>query len=258
MSAKFTGLYKKEIKIFFNLPIAYAAIIVFIVLGGYFFSSMANYYSSMSIQSMNKYYKGAMELSLVGGLYRPYFQNLLVILLLMIPLMTMRLFSEEKREGTAELLFNYPVNDVTIILAKFSAAMTVFAAMIAGSVSSLIILRTITPIPGMPLLSAFLGLVLVGAAFIMLGIFVSALTESQIVAAVISFGLLLFFFMISWGAQSAGPIMSKILTNLSIVVHFDNFSKGIIDTGDIMYYVNFIVLFFFLTLRILETKPWRG
>lgn len=255
---RFIAIYKKELKTFFSLPIAYAIIIVFMVLSGYFFSSIANYYSAVSLRSMNQYYRSMMDLNIIEGIFRPYFHNMVVILLLVIPLITMRLFAEEKKDGTAELLFTYPVKDTTIVLAKYCASMTVFLIMLVGTLSSMIILRIITAYEILTSLTGILGLLLIASAFMMLGIFISTLTESQIVAAVISFGVLLLFFVISWGSQSVGPTFGKILQELSIIEHFDSFSKGLIDTSDIIYYINFTILFFFLTLRILESKQWRG
>lgn len=255
---KFLALYKKEWKTFFSLPIAYAVLIVFMVLSGYFFASIANYYSMVSLRSMNQYYRNMMDLNITDGIFRPYFHNMVVILLLIVPLITMRVFAEEKKDGTAELLFTYPVKDITIVLAKYAAAMTIFGLMLLGTLCSIIILRVTTAYDILPVLIGILGLILVASAFIMLGIFISSLTESQIVAAVISFGVLLLFFVISWASQSVGPTFGRILQELSIIEHFDNFSKGLFDTSDLIYYINFTVLFFFLTLRILESKQWRG
>jgi len=255
---KFFALYKKELQITFSNPIAYAVIIVFMVLSGYFFMNIANYYALFSLRSMNQYYRNMMDLNMVQGIFRPYFNNMAVVLLLIIPLITMRIFAEEKREGTIELLFTYPVSDFTIVISKFLSALTIFLLMLIGSLSSFLILKTITSYEIGPVFSGFLGLFLLGSAFIMMGVFISSLTESQIVAAVISFGVLLIFWVIGWSAQSAGPFMSKVLLNLSIIEHFDNFAKGLLDTTDLFYYINLTILFFFLTLRILETKQWRG
>jgi len=257
MNQKFWALYKKELNIFFALPIAYAVICVYMVLSGYFFNAILSYYSQMSMRSMQSYYKGA-EISMVDGIFRPYFQNMAVVLLLMVPIITMRVFAEEKREGTSELLFTYPVSDMQIVLAKFLSALSILCMMIAGGAISFIILRFTGDFEVLPLLCGILGLVLIGGAFIMIGIFISTLTESQIVAAVISFGLLLLFWIISWQAGALGPVGQKILTNLSIIEHLGSFSKGLIDTSDLIYYLNFMALFLFLSLRVLESKQWRG
>jgi len=258
MNSRFAGLYKKEIKIFFSMPIAYVLFVVFTALSGYFFANIANYYSLMSIRSMNQYQMAMMDLTMMEGVFRPYFYNLSFLLLLIIPLITMRLFAEEKREGTAELLFTFPVSDFSIVSAKFFAAFTVFLAMLAGSLSSFVVMLSITGFQVMPVIGGFIGLMLLGAAFLMLGLFVSALTESQIVAAVVSFGLLLFFWLIDWLSNSVGPAAAAILANISIIKHFDGFSKGLINTADAAYYLGFIFIFFFLSLRILESKHWRG
>jgi ABC-2 type transport system permease protein len=258
MNQKLWGLYKKEIKVFFSMPVAYVVIAVYMILSGYFFANIVNYYAMVSLRSMNQYQRQQMDLSMIEGIFRPYFHNVVVVLILMIPLLTMRLFAEEKREGTVELLFTYPVNDLTIVTAKYLSAMTVYASMLIGSVSCFIMMRVVTAFELLPVLSGILGMFLIGAAFVSIGLFISTLTESQIVAAVISFGVLLLFLVLPWISQSAGPEMGKIINQISIIEHFDGFSKGLLNSADLVYYINFAVLFFFLTLRVLESKQWRG
>lgn len=258
MFSKFKALLQKELNIFFSLPIAYAVIAVFWVLSGYFFSSIADYYAQVSLRSMNQYNKGMMDLSMIDGIFRPYFQNMVVVLILMIPLLTMRLFAEEKREGTAELLFTYPVSDMAVVMAKFVSAVVILGAMMIGSLSSFIIFRIGSDFELLPVLSGFLGIFMIGSAFIMMGIFISSLTESQIVAGVLSFGMLLFFLVIPWAAASAGPFWGVVLKGLSVVEHFGSFAKGVLDTSDITYFISFFAMFLFLTLRVLESKQWRG
>jgi ABC-2 type transport system permease protein len=258
MSGKFAAIYRKELKIFFSQPIAYALITVFVAISGYFFALIANNYSNVSMRSLNQYQRSMVDLSILEGIFRPYFYNMSFVLLLVMPLITMRVFAEEKREGTSELLFTYPVTDLVIVTGKCLAAFTVFAVMIAGSMSSFVVLRFASAFEVLPVLSGYLGLLLLGGSFIMLGIFVSTLTESQVVAAVISFALLMFIWIIDWLSGIVGPAAGKILSNLSVIRHFDNFSKGVLDTSDLVYYVCFIFLFFFLTLRVLESKQWRS
>ncbi len=256
MNRKFSGLYKKELKIFFSLPVAYAVIAVFMILAGYFFFNITEYYASMSMKAMQ--YKNQVDLNMTERIFRPFFHNLLIVLILMVPVITMRMFAEEKREGTAELLFTYPVGDSTLVLAKFAASVTVFIAMLAGPLSCIGILRAVAEYSMAPVLGGLLGFFLLGCAFIMVGIFISTLTESQIVAAVISFVVLLMLLLIQWAVPSAGPFWGSVLSNISVVEHFDNFAKGVIDTTAVVYFINIIILFFFLSLRILETKQWRG
>lgn len=258
MASKLWALYKKELTVFFSMPVAYALITVFLILSGYFFSQITGHYAGFSMRSMNQYQRAMVDLSMVEGIFRPYFSNLLVVLILMIPVLTMRMFSEEKREGTAELLFTFPVSDATVVGAKFLSALTVYASMLAGTLAGFAVLRSATSFEILPLLSGYLGLLLLGAGFIMLGIFISSLTESQIVAAVISFGVLLMFLVLPWLSQSVGPEIARIINGLSVTNQFDSFAKGVLDTSDIIYCINFTLLFFFLTLRVLETKQWRG
>jgi ABC-2 type transport system permease protein len=258
MFARFYALFKKEIKIFFSMPIAYAVIAVYTALSGYFFSSIADYYASISLRAMNQYAKSSMDLNMVEGIFRPYFHNMVVVMILMVPLLTMRLFAEEKREGTAELMFTYPVSDVAVVSAKFLSSFAIFAVMLAASLVSFIILRIGTSFETGPVFTGFLGLLMLSGAFLMLGLFISSTTESQIVAGVLSFGALLFFLVIPWAAQSATPFWAGVLKNIAAVEHFDSFAKGVLDTADITYCLSFFALFFFLTLRILESKQWRG
>jgi ABC-2 type transport system permease protein len=109
-----------------------------------------------------------------------------------------------------------------------------------------------------PLATGYLGLLLQGAAFIAIGILVSSLTENQIVAAVATFGILLFFWVVSWAADSAGGNLGRVISHLSITEHFDSFARGVIDTKDVIYYLDLAILSLFLTLRSLESKRWRG
>ncbi|PKL91891.1 MAG: ABC transporter permease [Candidatus Goldiibacteriota bacterium HGW-Goldbacteria-1] len=258
MFSKFIGLYKKELKIFFSQPIAYVLIVVFMAISGYFFASIANYYSEVSLRSMNSYQQNMMDLTTLDGIFRPWFFNISFILLLVLPLITMRTFAEEKREGTMELLFTFPVSDAAVVAAKFCGAYTVFLAMLTGAMSSVITLKLSANFDMAPVIGGFFGLMLLGGAFIMLGTFISGLTDSQIVAAVITFAVLLFIWIIDWLSAVVDPALGRVLSNLSVIRHYDSFSKGVIDTADLAYYGVFMFIFYFLSLRVLESKQWRG
>jgi len=175
-----------------------------------------------------------------------------------VPLLTMRLFSEEKKSGTIELLLTYPVTDMEVLLGKFLACMAVFTIMIALTVLYPILIIAFGQPEAGPIITGYIGLFFVGASFVSLGIFASSLTENQIIAATVAFGLLLLFWMISFSASLAGPIVGDILSYISMTTHLEGFAKGVIDTEDVVYYLIFITLFLFLTLRILESKKWRG
>jgi ABC-2 type transport system permease protein len=254
---KALAVYKKELRLYFSSPIAYAVLGIFALISGWFFYNVFAFYTLISMQAaMNPMM--ARDLSVTEGVLRPLFQNVSVIMLLMMPILTMRLFAEEKKSGTIELLLTYPVRDGEVLLGKYLAALTVFAGMLVLTFVYPLLVAWTTTLEWGPLVTGYLGLFLQGAAFIAIGILVSSLTENQIVAAVATFGTLLFFWVISWASEAAGGTLGRILSHLSITEHFDSFAKGVIDSKDVIYYLNLTILSLFLTLRSLDTKRWRG
>jgi ABC-2 type transport system permease protein len=247
---------KKEIKTYFTSPIAYVVIAVFLVLVGFFFSSALSWFNSQAIQmAQNPYY--AQQMNINQMVYSPLFHNMSIILLLMLPLLTMRLFSEEKKTGTDELLFTSPVSVGQIILGKYLAALTVLAAML-GLTGLLSVFSFAFGNPELPqILNGYLGLLLMGAAFIAAGVFFSSLTENQIVSAILTFGALLLFWILNWAAYSASGMWKDVLNYLSIFQHFDDMTRGILDTKDVVYYVSFAFLGLFLTHSVIQSRRWR-
>jgi ABC-2 type transport system permease protein len=251
------AIFRKELRLYFASPIAYAVLTIFSLVAGWFFYNVFAFYTLLSMQSaMNPMM--ARDLSVTEGVLRPLFQNISVIMLLMMPILTMRLFAEEKKSGTIELLLTYPVRDGEVLLGKYLAALTVFVGMLALTLVYPALVAWATRLDWGPLLTGYLGLLLQGAAFIAVGILISSLTENQIVAAVATFGTLLIFWVIAWAADSAGGTLGRVLSHLSLTEHFDSFAKGVIDTKDLIYYLNLTILALFLTLRSLDSKRWRG
>ena len=250
------AIFKREMKVYFTSPIAYASMVIFLVVAGYFFYSSVAFYVMGSYQAaQNPFMEG---LNVIDLVLSPFFGNICVVMLLMLPALTMRLFAEEKKTGTFELLFSFPVRDAEVLFGKYLAALCVFCIMVGlTALYQLFLWAFGLAEPGV-VLSGYLGLFLTGAAFIALGIFISSLTENQIVAAVLSFGVLLLFWVISWSASSLGPPYNSVLEYLSLPRHLINLAKGIVDTADLFYYLCFTALFLFLTLRSLESKRWRG
>lgn len=253
----FIAIYKKELRNYFKSPIAYVAIAIFLVLSGFFFYNNFAYFNMVSMQAMRSRY-GAPQLNMTEWVMRPLLGNISITLMFLIPLLTMRLFAEEKKSGTIEILFTYPVRDSEAILAKFASCLTVFCLMLALTGLYPSLMAMFGTIEAGPLIAGYIGLFLLGAAFISVGVFASSLTENQIVAAVITFGTLLFFWIIGWSSVFAGTRIAALLNYLSIIEHFDNFSRGILDTKDIVYYLTFSFFALFLTIRSLESKKWRG
>ncbi len=247
---------KKEIKTYFTSPIAYVVIAVFLVLVGFFFYSAIWWFNSQSIQmAQNPYYYQQANINQM--VYSPLFHNMSIILLLVIPLLTMRLFSEEKKIGTDELLYTSPISVGQIILGKYLAALAVLAAMLVLT-AVLSIFTFAYGNPELPqILNGYLGLFLMGAAFIGVGIFFSSLTENQIVSAILTFGALLLFWILNWAAYSASGMWKGVLDYLSFFQHFDDLTRGILDTTDLVYYLSFAFFGLFLTHSVLQSRRWR-
>ncbi|MQY60861.1 ABC transporter permease subunit [bacterium] len=250
------AIFKKEIKTYFTSPIAYVVITVFLVLIGFFFYSLIWWFNSQSLQmAQNQYYY--QQLNINQMVYSPLFQNMSIILLLMIPLLTMRLFSEEKKINTDELLYTCPISINQIILGKYFASLFVLLAMLLlTGILSIFTFAYGNPELA-PILNGYLGLFLMGAAFIAVGIFFSSLTENQIVAAILTFGTLLLFWILNWASYSAGGIWKGVLNYLSFIQHFDDMTRGILDTTDLVYYLSFIFLGLFLTHSVIQSRRWR-
>ena len=250
------SICKKEIKTYFTSPIAYVAITVFLVLVGFFFYSLIWWFNSQSLQmARNPYYY--QQLNINQMVYSPLFHNISIILLLMIPLLTMRLFSEEKKLQTDELLYTSPLSINQIILGKYFASLLVLLVMLALSGILSIFTFALGNPEIAPILSGYLGLFLMGAAFMAVGIFFSSLTENQIVSAILTFGALLLFWILNWASYSAGGFWKDVLNYLSFFQHFDDLTRGILDTTDIVYYLSFSFFGLFLTHSVIQSRRWR-
>jgi ABC-2 type transport system permease protein len=157
-----------------------------------------------------------------------------------------------------ELLLTAPLTDWQIILGKFLGAMTLFAAMLAITVVHVGLLFLFGEPEWKPIVTTYIGMLLMGGCFIALGLFISSLTRNQIVAATITFAVFLLFWVINWMGSFMGPTTQAVLAHLSIIDHFDDFAKGIIDTKHIIYYVSFIAFGLFLTAKAVDSERWRG
>jgi ABC-2 type transport system permease protein len=249
-------LCKKEIKTYFTSPIAYVVIAVFLVLVGFFFHSLITWFNSQVIQlARNPYYY--QQININQMVYTPLFHNISIILLLVIPLLTMRLLAEEKKIKTDELLYTSPISINQIILGKYFASLFVLAIMLLlTGIYSLFTFSYGNP-ELIPLLCGYLGLFLMGMAFIAIGLFYSSLTENQIVAAVLTFGTLLLFWILNWAAFSASGLWKDVLNYLSFFQHFNDMTQGILDTTDIVYYLSFSFFGLFLSHSVIQSRRWR-
>jgi ABC-2 type transport system permease protein len=252
-------IFKREARYFYTSPIAYVVIVIFTAVFGFLYFRNLTYYSQLSYQLMqNPYYP--QRIDLVIGVFAPLFSSNSIIFLLVIPPISMRLFAEEKKSGTIELMFTYPVKDVQMVIGKWLASMTILLVMLALSLPGPIMaFKFAGTWEWGPVLSGYLGLFLMGLSFLSLGVLISALSENQIVALIISYGALLGFWFLGWAVDpDSGKKIGDVLIEFSIIQHLDNFIRGVIDTKDLLYYVLFIFTCVFLTIRVLESKRWRG
>ncbi len=253
------AVFTRELRSWFYSPIAYSIVAIFLLVTGYFFYAGIAMYSVASLEmSRLSQFMGPQELSLDDQVIRPLFGDMGVILLMMAPLITMRLFAEEKKTGSIEMLFTWPLTDRQVLAGKYLAAVTVLFVMLAPTVSYFGFIAINSQAPWGQIGAGYLGLLLMGASFMALGVFVSTLTENQVVAGAITFGALLIFWVMAWAVGRDTGAFATVLQYLSILEHLDPFTKGVIDTKDLVYYLSFIFLFLFFALRSLESNRWRG
>ncbi len=250
-------IFKKEMRLYFTSPIAYVIGTIFLLVAGYFFYSIFAFFTMASMQSAMNPQMGR-DLNVTDSVLRPLFSNITVILLLLMPMVTMRLIAEERRSGTIELLLTYPVRDGAVLVGKYLAAFALYALMLVGTLLYPGMLAYFAHLDWGPFATGYLGLILLGATFLAVGLFASSLTENQIVASITTFGILLIFWVIGWSADYVGGTWGKVLTHLSLIDHYDSFAKGVLDTKDVIYYVDFTIVALFLTLRALEARRWKG
>ena len=234
----------KELRSYFASPIAYSIIGFFALPFGVFFYLYLEAFLRQSMQMAQ--FGGNMNVN--QQVIRLVLQNASVIILFIMPMITMRTYAEEKRSGTIELLLTSPVTDLQIIVGKFLGALGLYIA----------ILFVYGNPEWRPLVAAYVGLLLMGGAFLSLGLFISSTTDNQIVAGIISFVVFLLLWIVGWFAESAGPTIGPITSYLSITEHFDDFSKGIIDTKHVLYYASLITFGLFLTAKSVDSERWRG
>ena len=245
----------KELRSYFASPIAYIIIGLFALLFGWFFYVYLTFFVQRS-SGMNPMGGGASNIN--QDMIRYVLMNSSVIILFVMPMITMRIYAEEKRSGTIELLLTSPLTDVQIILGKFLGAMGLYAAMLIVTLLYMAILFIYGNPEWRPVVAGYLGLLLMGGCFISVGLLISSLTRNQIVAGVMTFAVFLMLWVINWIGDQSGPTTRTIVNYLSIVDHYDDFARGIIDTKHLVYYLSFITFGLFLTAKSVDSERWRG
>jgi ABC-2 type transport system permease protein len=250
----------KELKNYFATPIGYVLVGFFTLLFGWFFYTMLWYFERQSMQMASMGMMGeAPTMNVNEQLIRPAFMNVSVILLLTMPLITMRLYSEEKRSGTIELLLTSPLTDFQIVIGKFLGSMALYAIMLSVTLLHIAILYVYGNPEWRPIAAGYLGLLLMGGCFVAVGLFISSMTRNQIVAAMATFGVFLLLWVINWIAPSiTNPTVQAVVNYLSFTDHLNDFVSGVVDTAHLCYYVSFIAFGLFLTARSVDSERWRG
>jgi ABC-2 type transport system permease protein len=248
----------KDIRSQFVSPIAYVVLTGFMLLGGWFFFNLLSRFNFLLQLYLSFRNPEAMErLNLNEFVIAPLLHNLSVVLVILIPVITMRSFAEEKRSGTYELLMTSPLSVTEIVLGKFLGSFVfVFVMVLLTGIYPLILFAYGNPEVGV-VLGGFLGLLLLATAFLSVGLLTSSFTENQIIAAVSCLVVLLLLYVIAWPAETAGPTLGAVLRYVSLTEHFGETVKGIIDTKTLVYFASVIALALFLTQRSVESLRWR-
>jgi ABC-2 type transport system permease protein len=249
----------KELRSYFVSPIAYVVLTGFLLIGGWFFFNLLSRFNLLL--TLYSSFQGGPDmlnrLNLNDFVISPLMHNLSIVLVILIPMITMRGFAEEKKNGTYELLLTSPLRTGEIVLGKFLASFLFVLIMIAfTSIYPAILLVYGNPEMGV-ILSGYLGLLLLATAFVSVGLLTSSFTENQIIAAVSGLVALLLLYIMSWPADTAGEILGPLLRYLSVTEHFGEMVKGLIDTKDLVYFLTVIALALFLTQRSVESIRWR-
>ncbi len=248
----------KELRSYFVSPIAYVVLTGFLLLGGWFFFNLLSRFSLLlTLYTQFQGGEAANRLNLNDYVIAPLMHNLSIILVILIPMITMRAYAEEKKSGTYELLLTSPVRTGELVLGKFLASFLFVWIMIGlTGVYPVILLAFGNPEVGV-MVAGYLGLLLLATSFVAVGLLTSSFTENQIIAAVSGLVATLLLYIIGWPAETAGNVLGPLLRYLSVTEHFADMVKGLIDTRGLVYFASLIALALFLTQRSVESLRWR-
>ncbi len=247
---------RKELKTYFTSPIAYILLAIWAVIFGFFFYSALAFFVQRGLES--EMMGRGMPMNVNEFVIRPLLMNLSVVSLFLLPMITMRLYAEEKRSGTIELLLTSPVRDLELILGKLLAAFVLYLCIMGLAFLNMLILFLYGDADWKPMLAGFLGVALMGMAFLSLGMLLSTFTRNQIIAGALTFGLCLLLWVADWVSAYSTGTVGQVANYIALTTHLENFAKGVIDLRDIVYYLSVTFLGVFLTQRWLESLRWRS
>ena len=237
----------KELRAYFGLFLAYAVVAVALSLAGFFFYTDLSFFMLWGGTDLEK------------GLWEFFFHDLRFVLLLLVPILTARSFAEEKKLGTLDLLWTYPIPEGGVLLGKFLAAATLLLVVLGLTLFYPLLLSWYYPgVNWPPLAAGYTGLLFLGLVFISVGLFLSSLTDSQAVAAMGTLGVLVLFWSLTWNEQAVNEVLLQALLQVSLFDRFYNFARGAIDSQEITFFLLFVALFLLLTWQALRSRRWRG
>jgi ABC-2 type transport system permease protein len=247
---------RKELGGYFVSPIAYLLLTMFSVVFGFFFWNALRYFVVAGMEMQMRGESAPMNIN--EDIVRPLLSNASVIFLFLIPLITMRLFAEEKRSGTIELLATSPVRDIEIILGKWLAALILYACLLLFTMLDFVFLFIYGNPDWKTIAVGYLGLLLQGGLFLAIGEFLSTLTKNQIIAGALTFGVCILLWVFEWVSGYESATWATVLSYLSVITHFESFARGVIDSKDVVFYLSGIFLGLFATARSMESLRWRS
>jgi ABC-2 type transport system permease protein len=252
-------LARKDFFSYLNSWVGVFVLGLFFLMAGLFFYFLLITYVKISMTASQNLYQNVQGLGLTRFVYSAFFLNLSVVLLFFTPLMAMRSFAEEKRQQTLEILFTYPLSDFQIVWGKYLGMVWFFELML---LPTLLYIPLIYWLGGSldwgPILVGYLGFWLLGTAYLALGLFISALSENQIISAMITFGLLVFMWVLDWVSGIMSGPWARFVSALAPMRHYREFPLGIMDLSHLVYFVFFILFFLFLALRAIEIRNWKS
>jgi ABC-2 type transport system permease protein len=247
---------RKELKSYFASPIAYVLMAFFGLIFGFGFYTATRDLLRYSFQAQMM--GQAPTTNVNEQVIRPLLGFASTIALFLIPMITMRTFAEEKRSGTIELLLTSPVKDIHIILGKWAGAMLLYMCVLGMSVLNIALLFFWGKPDIQPVLVAYLGLILQGGCLLAIGVFISTTTPNQIIAGGVTFFICLLLWLLSWFTAFDSSATAQVVNYLSIITHFENFAKGVLDSKDVIFYLSMIFFSLFITSRAMESLRWRA
>ena len=243
----FVALFRKELRSYFGSPLVYLVAAAFLAYTGYYFHTDLLYFVTFGF-----------GVNIMENFWQLLFIAIRLVLILAIPLLTMRLLAEERRLGTLELLLTYPLRDGAIVAAKLGACLVVIGLLLAGTLAYPVWVYRIQPFALSPLVAGYVGLLLFAGTCASYGLFISSLTDSQVLAGFLTALPLLLLWLLSWNEAASAASSLQVVRAISLFNHFQPFAVGLVEARDVFYFLFVAGFFVWATLRVLEARQWRG